>query len=88
MTDWVQIINHGQMCQVLGQNAQGALLLKNTDGCNHLFAPEAVLPAQVGQYTSCWSCRCPVFINCKPGPFFEHITCSDSCRYDMRHHYS
>lgn len=53
---YAQIINQGEICEVLAVNGHGALLLKNNEGPNRLFHKKAVIPIHHGQHALCVMC--------------------------------
>lgn len=65
MSKYVRIINHGQICEVMGTTQHGGILLRNPNYGreNQIFNNKAVEPAPYGHYIYCCSCGSPILLN-------------------------
>lgn len=64
MKQYMQIRNHGQICEVMGTNATGGVMLRNPNGNRALtFHKNAIEPAPHGQYVFCAFCHAPMMLS-------------------------
>ena len=87
MAEYMRIKNLGQICEVMGYNSFGSVLLKNPNhGRDLVFHPDGLEPAPHGQYQACWMCQSPMLI--WSGSIYQRAVCSPACDHDKCEHYS
>lgn len=86
--EFLRIKNLGEICEVIGRNHHGAVLLRNRTGHNLWFNQSGVEPCQHGQYIHCWHCSAPILLRDNPVAYHPHYVCSDDCLLGILEHYS